>query len=105
MTKRNTILSAALAGVLLSSCATNEPAQEPRADAQGGATPAVTTAGSEVPGKKPLTVEERIGGNGVVVSMEPGPQGGLRIPQQVIVPEVKLKKQGDKSVEAPGHEP
>jgi len=51
-----------------------------------------------------LKVENRQGGTGVTVSMEPGPQGGLRIPEQLIVPEVKPKKQGDGAVQVPVHE-
>ncbi len=70
MTKRNTILSAALAGVLLSSCATNEPAQEPRADAQGGST---------------ITVTPREG-NSFDIERKAGPEGGLTIPAQRVTP-------------------
>lgn len=41
---------------------------------------------------EPLKVEPQAGTNGVVISREPGAAGGLRIPAQVVVPEVKIKK-------------
>lgn len=105
MTKKTTILGAALATVLLSSCATTDPNQEPGVESRGTPSLSVTPQSTTSPAKTPLMVENQQGSNGVNISMEPGPQGGLRIPQQLIVPEVKPKKEGDRTVEAPGHEP
>ncbi|MCL4677914.1 MAG: hypothetical protein KJ017_04880 [Alphaproteobacteria bacterium] len=75
--------------------------------AEGGlAIPAQTVTPTVKPddarGKKPndkpkdaseaLKVEPQAGTDRTVISREPGAAGGLRIPAQVIVPEVKIKK-------------
>lgn len=67
MTKNSTILGAALATVLLTSCATNEANQD---TAQGGSTVVVTPRE----------------GNSFDIERKAGPEGGLNIPAQRVTP-------------------
>lgn len=79
--KPGLVEAAALAGILtLAGCATGDHTTTSRTDSQGGA---------------PLTVTQENGGP-VIIERTPGPEGGLSIPRQVIVPEVKKPEPKDK---------